>query len=86
MASADETVRKWHKRGEQGCQDRSSRPKRLTWRITEEERTIICAVRRATDFPVDDLTFMLRHFPAGHRHYPSKGVGGFGNVTSAMSI
>jgi hypothetical protein len=38
-----ETVRKWCKRGEQARQDRSSRPKRLPWRVTEEERAIICA-------------------------------------------
>ena len=59
---SDETVRKWRKRGEQACQDRSSRPKRLPWRASEEERAIICAVRRATGFPLDDLTFVLRHF------------------------
>jgi transposase InsO family protein len=59
---SDETVRKWRKRGEHACQDRSSRPKRLAWRVTEEERAIICAVRRATGFALDDLTFVLRHF------------------------
>ena len=59
---SEETVRKWRKRGEQACQDRSSRPQRLPWRVTEEERAIICAVRRATGFPLDDLTFVLRHF------------------------
>ncbi|ABE36590.1 integrase core domain protein [Paraburkholderia xenovorans LB400] len=57
-----ETVRKWRKRGEQACQDRSSRPKRLRWRASEEERAIICAVRRATGFPLDDLGFVLGHF------------------------
>jgi transposase InsO family protein len=57
-----ETVRKWRKRGEQACQDRSSRPRRLAWRVTDEERAIVCAVRRATGFPLDDLTFVLRHF------------------------
>lgn len=59
---SDETVRKWRKRGEQQCQDRSSRPTRLVWRMTEEERAIICAVRRATGFALDDLTFVVRHF------------------------
>lgn len=59
---SDETVRKWCKRGEQAVQDRSSRPKRLAWRMSEEERAIVCAVRRATGFPLDDLTFLLRHF------------------------
>src|SRR3546814_12282563 len=53
---------KWRKRGEQAVQDRSSRPKRLAWRMNEEERAIICAVRRATGFALDDLTFVLRHF------------------------
>lgn len=59
---SDETVRKWRKRGEQAVHDRTSRPRRLAWRVTEEERAIICAVRRATGFPLDDLTFVLRHF------------------------
>lgn len=42
---SDETVRKWRKRSEHACQDRSSRPKNLPQRATEEERAIICAVR-----------------------------------------
>jgi transposase len=59
---SDETVRKWCKRGEQAVLDRSSRPVRLAWRMSEEERAIICAVCRATGFALDDLTFVLRHF------------------------
>lgn len=59
---SDETVRKWRKRGEQAVLDRPSRPHRLAWRMDEEERAIICAVRRATGFALDDLTFVLRHF------------------------
>lgn len=59
---SEETVRKWRKLGEQAYQDRSSRPQRLPWRVTEEERAIICAVRQATGFSLDDLTFVLRHF------------------------
>jgi transposase-like protein len=59
---SDETVRKWRRRGEQAVQDCSSRPKRLAWCMTEEERAIICAVRRSTGFALDDLTFVLRHF------------------------
>lgn len=59
---SDETVREWRRRGEQAVQDRSSRPRRLAWRTNEEERAIICAVRRATGFPLDDLAFLLRHF------------------------
>jgi transposase InsO family protein len=57
-----ETVRKWRRRGERAVQDCSSRPKRLAWCMTEEERAIICAVRRLTGFALDDLTFVLRHF------------------------
>ena len=59
---SDETVRKWRKRGEQAVLDRSSRPHRLAWRMNQEERAIICAVRKATGFALDDLTFVLRHF------------------------
>lgn len=59
---SDETVRKWRRRGEQAVQDRSSRPRRMALRMTEEEHAIICAVRRATGFALDDLTFVLRHF------------------------
>ena len=57
-----ETIRKWRKRGAGTCQDRSSRPHTLPWRATEEERAIVCALRRATGFPLDDLTFVVRHF------------------------
>jgi transposase InsO family protein len=57
-----ETVRKWRQRGAADCQDHSARPHRLRWRASEEERAIVCAVRRATNFPLDDLTFTIRHF------------------------
>ena len=56
-----ETVRKWRRRGPGDCADHSSRPKRLPWKATEAERAIVCAVREATRFPLDDLTFALRH-------------------------
>ncbi|MCG4255125.1 IS481 family transposase [Acetobacter senegalensis] len=59
---SDETVRKWRKRGVEGCTDRSSRPRSLAWKTTEEERAIVCHIRRATEFGLDDLTFVLRHF------------------------
>lgn len=29
--------------------------------MNEEERAVICAVPRATDFPLDDLAFVLWH-------------------------
>ena len=57
-----ETIRKWRRRGAADCQDRTSRPHRLPWRATAEERAIVCALRRATGFPPDDLTFVARHF------------------------
>jgi transposase len=57
-----ETIRKWRKRGAQDCQDRSSRPHKLPWKATEEERAIVCALRQATGFPLDDLTFVITHF------------------------
>jgi transposase InsO family protein len=57
-----ETIRKWRKRGPAECQDRPSRPHRLPWKASEEERAVVCALRRATGFPLDDLTFVVRHF------------------------
>ena len=57
-----ETIRKWRKRGTEDCQDHSSRPNHLRWRATDEERAIVCTLRRATGFPLDDLTFTLQHF------------------------
>src|SRR3954469_24241133 len=58
-----ETIRKWRKRGPADCQDHSSRPHKLPcWKASEEERAIACALRRATGFPSDDLTFVVTHF------------------------
>jgi transposase InsO family protein len=57
-----ETIRKWRKRGPGDCHDHSSRPHKLPWKATEEERAIVCALRRATGFPLDDLTFVVTHF------------------------
>jgi transposase InsO family protein len=57
-----ETVRKWRQRGPAECRDRSSRPHRLPWKASEEERAVVCALRRATGFPLDDLTFVVAHF------------------------
>src|SRR3712207_4238897 len=64
-----ETVRKWRKRGPKDCLDHSARPQKLPWRATEEEPAVVCTVRRATRFALDDLTFALRHFlPHLNRH------------------
>jgi transposase InsO family protein len=57
-----ETVRKWRRRGPEDCRDRSSRPHRLPWKASEEERAVVCALRRATGFPLDELTFVVTHF------------------------
>src|SRR3954471_3750224 len=57
-----ETTRKWRQRGPADCQDHSSRPHKLPWKASEEERAIVCALRRATGFPLDDLTFVVTHF------------------------
>jgi transposase len=57
-----ETVRKWRKRGPEDCLDRSARPHKLPWKATEEERAVVCALRRATGFALDDLTFVVAHF------------------------
>ena len=57
-----ETIRKWRKRGPEACQDRSARPHKLPWKASEEERAIVCALRQATGFPLDDLTFVVTHF------------------------
>src|SRR3954453_19887358 len=57
-----ETVRKWRKSGPGDCLDRSARPPKLPWKASEEERAVVCALRRATGFPLDDLTFVVAHF------------------------
>ncbi len=64
-----ETVRKWRKRGAGDCLDHSARPHQLPWKATEEERAIVCALRRATNFALDDLAFVVGHFlPHLNRH------------------
>jgi transposase-like protein len=57
-----ETVRKWRKRGATDRRDRPSRPHQLPWKASEEERAIVCALRRATGFPLDEPTFVVAHF------------------------
>ncbi|MCC2665145.1 MAG: integrase, partial [Geminicoccaceae bacterium] len=57
-----ETVRKWRKRGPEDCRDHSSRPRKLPWKASEEERAVVCELRRATGFPLDELTFVVTHF------------------------
>src|SRR4028119_1065734 len=50
-----ETVRKWRKRGPEDCLDHSARPHRLPWKATEEERAVVCALRRATNSALSAL-------------------------------
>src|SRR3954469_8856481 len=57
-----ETIRQWRKRGVEDCQDHSARPHQLPWKATEEERAIVCTLRRATNFALDELTFVITHF------------------------
>jgi transposase len=57
-----ETIRKWRKRGVEDCLDHSARPHQLPWKATEEERAVVCALRRSTNFALDDLTFVVTHF------------------------
>jgi transposase InsO family protein len=57
-----ETIRKWRQRGVNDCLDRSARPHQLPWKATEEERAVVCALRRSTNFALDDLTFVVTHF------------------------
>ncbi len=74
-----ETIRKGRKRGPRDCQDRSARPHKLPWKASEEERAIVCALRRSTGFPLDDLTVVVTHFlPHLNRdagRAPRRGVG-----------
>ena len=57
-----ETIRKWRTRGAADCLDHSARPHQLAWKATEEERAIVCTLRRVTNFALDDLTFVITHF------------------------
>jgi transposase InsO family protein/transposase-like protein len=57
-----ETIRKWRQRGAEDCLDHSARPHQLPWKATEEERAVVCALRRSTNFALDDLTFVVTHF------------------------
>ena len=57
-----ETIRKWRKHGPEDCLDHSAKPHKLPWKATDEERAMVCALRRATNFALDDLTFVVHHF------------------------
>jgi transposase len=57
-----ETIRKWRQRGVEDGLDHSARPHQLSWKATEEERAVVCALRRITNFALDDLTVVVTHF------------------------
>src|SRR4029079_14827894 len=57
-----ETIRKWRKRGAADCLDHPARAHQWLWTPTEEERAIVCTLRRVTNFALDDLTFVVTHF------------------------
>jgi len=59
---SSETIGKWRKRGPADCLDHSARPHKLPWKATQEERAVVCALRRATNFALDDLSFVVTHF------------------------
>jgi transposase len=59
---SSETIRKWRKRGAADCLDHSARPHHLPWKASDEERAIVCTLRRLSNFALDDLTFIIRHF------------------------
>jgi transposase len=60
--ASTETVREWRRRGPEDGLDHPARPHKLPWKASEEERAVVCALRRATGFPLDDLTFVVRPF------------------------
>jgi hypothetical protein len=60
---SSETIRKSRKRGPSDCLDHSARPHKLPWKASEEEeRAVVCTLRRATHFALDDLTFVATYF------------------------
>lgn len=54
-----ETIRKWQRRGEADCQDRSTRPHRLSAKTSPAQRDAIRALQRRLNFPLDDLAGLL---------------------------
>src|SRR3712207_4842113 len=58
-----ETIRKWRRRGRDDCRAPPARPHPPPGRATEEKRAVVCALRRATNFPLDALPFVVPHFP-----------------------
>ena len=56
-----EMVRQWRQRGTEDCLDYSARPTH-PGRPPEEERVLVCALRRSTHFALDDLPFVVPIF------------------------
>ena len=60
-----ETIRKWRKRGPGDCLDHSAKPHTLPWKATEEERAVVCALRRAMSIGTESGAhrgFWCRHY------------------------
>ena len=62
MGVSTGTVREWRERGPDDRLDRSARPRKPPWKASGEERAVVCAPRRATGFPLDDLALVVRRF------------------------
>ena len=56
------TIRQRRQRGVEDCLDHSARPHQFSGKATEEERAVVCALRRSTHFALDGLTFVVTHF------------------------
>jgi transposase InsO family protein len=47
------TIRKWKGRGD--FQDKSSKPRSIKYALSQEEQAIVCALRRSTWWPIDEI-------------------------------
>ncbi len=47
------TIRKWKGRGD--FQDKSSKPHSIKYALSQEEQAIVCALRRSTWWPIDEI-------------------------------
>ena len=57
-----ETIRPWPQRGGKEGPDHAARPPQRPGKATEEERAIVCALRRSTNWALDDLTCVVTPF------------------------
>jgi transposase len=57
-----ETIRQWRQPGVEDGLDHSARPPPWSCKATAEERALVCALRRSTNFALDDLPFVVTPF------------------------